>query len=84
MVLIVRDSLGTTVTVPQRVLVFGSPDVNSDVRVDIFDASLIVSSYNSPKGDPNYLSLYDFNWDGKIDIVDVAYLVFYYDANGWP
>jgi len=55
-------------------------DVNNDGAVDIFDAFLLNSAWDSAEGDPRFDPDADFNDDGFVNIFDAVYVN---NAWGW-
>jgi len=60
--------------------VTGLGDVNLDEIVDLTDLSLFSSAYGSTLGDPNYNPFCDFNYDYKVDVVDLFHLAKNYET----
>jgi len=58
-------------------------DVNYDGQVDMKDVFIVVRSYGSTKGMPNWNPGADVNLDGKIDIRDVVLVIRSFGAKVW-
>ncbi len=57
-------------------------DVNADFKVDILDAALVASAFDTRLGDAGFNAAADFDNNGQIDIVDVALLAANFGAHG--
>lgn len=53
-------------------------DINYDGRIDQADLALLLASYGSSEGDPNYNPDADFNNDGQVNQADLAVLLSHY------
>ncbi|MCS6776552.1 MAG: dockerin type I domain-containing protein [Chloroherpetonaceae bacterium] len=58
-------------------------DANDDNAVDVFDLAVLIDSFDSAEGDPNWNDgAADFNCDGAVDVLDLALLIQNFDQAG--
>ncbi|MCS6775039.1 MAG: dockerin type I domain-containing protein [Chloroherpetonaceae bacterium] len=58
-------------------------DANDDNSVDVFDLAVLIDSFDSAAGDPNWNDgAADFNCDGAVDVLDLALLIQNFDLSG--
>ena len=55
-------------------------DTNHDGHIDLVDLTMVLGTYGTILGDPNYNPDCDLNHDGQIDLIDVSVELSLYGA----
>ena len=53
-------------------------DLNGDHHVNILDIAMAAMAFDSKAGDPRWLAVADFDYNGAIDMLDIAVIAYYY------
>jgi hypothetical protein len=57
-------------------------DANDDNTVDVLDLALLIQTFDSRNGDPNWDASADFNNDASVDVLDLNILICNFDRTG--
>jgi hypothetical protein len=57
-------------------------DANDDNSADVLDLDLLIQSFDTCLGDPNFIATSDFNYDGCTDVLDLDLLFRNFDTVG--